>query len=142
MAATISVRTDDEVKEEAEKLFRSLGLNMTGAVNMFLHAALRERTLPINLKPLSLNGENETSNTEDYNPMYYDVMRESANRLGGRYIYLARKAETKEDEEFWRKKDLDLRLEIRNGPFDTLGQVQRMQESLNERLAEVLRVGE
>jgi hypothetical protein len=35
----------------------------------------------------------------DYDPMIYDVMRESATRLGGKYIALARKASTVAEKE-------------------------------------------
>ena len=33
----------------------------------------------------------------DYDPMIYDVMRESAVRLAGRYIWLSRQAETEQE---------------------------------------------
>lgn len=44
MATTnLNIRTDKEIKEAAEKIYSSLGLNMTTAINMFLRASIRER---------------------------------------------------------------------------------------------------
>ncbi|MEF3318247.1 type II toxin-antitoxin system RelB/DinJ family antitoxin, partial [Peptoniphilus grossensis] len=43
MATTnLNIRTDKEIKEAAEKIYCSLGLNMTIAINMFLGASIRE----------------------------------------------------------------------------------------------------
>lgn len=46
MSTTISVRTDEETKRQAEELFNELGLNMSTAINMFMKQALRERRIP------------------------------------------------------------------------------------------------
>lgn len=59
MATTnLNVRTDKEIKEQAEKIFNELGLNMTTAVNMFLRSAVRENGIPFELK---LDVPNETT---------------------------------------------------------------------------------
>ena len=51
MATTnLNIRTDKEIKEAAEKIYSSLGLNMTTAMNMFLRASIRESGIPIDLK--------------------------------------------------------------------------------------------
>ena len=51
MATTnLNIRTDKEVKEAAEKIYYSLGLNMTTAINMFLRASIRESGIPFELK--------------------------------------------------------------------------------------------
>ncbi len=51
MATTnLNIRTDKEVKEAAEKIYTSLGLNMTTAINMFLRASIRESGIPFDLK--------------------------------------------------------------------------------------------
>lgn len=51
MATTnLNIRTDKDVKEQAELLFAELGLNMTAAVNLFLRAAIRENGIPFALK--------------------------------------------------------------------------------------------
>ena len=57
MATTnLNIRTDKEIKEAAEKIYSSLGLNMTTAINMFLRASIRESGIPFDLK---LNQPNE-----------------------------------------------------------------------------------
>lgn len=44
--STISVRTDSQVKGQAEELFAELGLNLSTAVNLFLRQSIRERRIP------------------------------------------------------------------------------------------------
>ena len=43
----INIRTDSEVKSQAQALFSQLGLDMSTAINMFLRQAVRERALPM-----------------------------------------------------------------------------------------------
>ena len=51
MATTnINIRTDKDVKEQADKIFVELGLNMSTAVNMFLRTTIREHGIPFALK--------------------------------------------------------------------------------------------
>lgn len=51
MATTnLNIRTDKEIKEAAEKIYSTLGLNMTTAINMFLRASIRESGIPFELK--------------------------------------------------------------------------------------------
>lgn len=51
MATTnLNIRTDKEIKEQAEQIFSDLGMNMTTAVNMFLRAVIRENGIPFDLK--------------------------------------------------------------------------------------------
>lgn len=51
MATTnLNIRTDKETKEAAEKIYASLGLNMSTAINMFLRASIRESGIPFDLK--------------------------------------------------------------------------------------------
>ena len=49
----INIRTDSEVKLHAQKLFESLGLDMTTAVNIFLRQAISKNTLPFEILPVS-----------------------------------------------------------------------------------------
>lgn len=46
----LNIRTDKEIKEAAEKIYSSLGLNMTTAINIFLRACIRESGIPFDLK--------------------------------------------------------------------------------------------
>ncbi len=54
----LNIRTEKDVKEQAEKIFSELGLNMTTAINMFLRTAIREHGIPFELK---LNVPNDTT---------------------------------------------------------------------------------
>ena len=53
---TYSFRLDKELKEEADELFKSLGMNTSVALNMFLTQCVREQSIPF--KP-SMNVPNE-----------------------------------------------------------------------------------
>lgn len=46
----LNIRTDKQVKAEAEKIFEALGMNMTTAVNIFLRQSIRENGIPFELK--------------------------------------------------------------------------------------------
>ena len=43
---TITVRTDDFIKQQAQELFSNLGLDMSAAVNVFLRAAIKAKAIP------------------------------------------------------------------------------------------------
>lgn len=45
-AINMSFRVDKNLKEQADKLFRSLGLNTSVALNMFLAQSVREQGIP------------------------------------------------------------------------------------------------
>lgn len=47
---TTTMRLDPELKDEAMKVLKPLGLNMTGAVTIFLKAVIRENGLPFEVK--------------------------------------------------------------------------------------------
>lgn len=46
---TVSIRIDEDVKKEADKLFNDIGLNISSAVNIFLRQAIRERAIPFKI---------------------------------------------------------------------------------------------
>ena len=51
MATTnLNIRTDKEIKDQAEHIFSELGLNMTTAINVFLRTTIRENGIPFELK--------------------------------------------------------------------------------------------
>jgi DNA-damage-inducible protein J len=51
MAATnINIRTDSELKTQAQMLFNMLGIDMTTAINMFLKQAVIENAIPFNVQ--------------------------------------------------------------------------------------------
>ncbi len=45
-AINMSFRVDKDLKEQADELFRSLGMNTSVALNMFLTQSVREQQLP------------------------------------------------------------------------------------------------
>ncbi len=47
--AQISLRIDDDVKQEAEKVLKEIGISMSSAVNIFLKTVGREKRIPFEL---------------------------------------------------------------------------------------------
>lgn len=47
--SSVSFRIDTEIKNQADKLFAELGLNMTTAFNIFLRQSIRERCIPFDI---------------------------------------------------------------------------------------------
>ena len=45
----LNIRTDKDIKDQAETIFNELGINMTTAINMFLRATIREYGIPFEL---------------------------------------------------------------------------------------------
>lgn len=50
--SVINVNVPADVKEEANELFNSLGLNMSTAINIFLKRAIVERGIPFDVKEM------------------------------------------------------------------------------------------
>lgn len=48
--SNLNIRLDSNLKKEAEELFKSLGLNMTSAINVFLTQSVKERKIPFEIK--------------------------------------------------------------------------------------------
>lgn len=46
----ITIRTNKKLKQQAEKVFNDLGLNMTTAMTIFMKAVVREGGIPFELK--------------------------------------------------------------------------------------------
>lgn len=47
--AAITVRVEREIKEEAVKVFKSVGLNLNAGVEVYLRAVVREQRIPFEL---------------------------------------------------------------------------------------------
>ncbi len=45
----VNIRMDTEIKQEAEQLFESLGLNMSTAFNIFIRQSLRTGSIPFEI---------------------------------------------------------------------------------------------
>lgn len=48
--SSLNIRLDAELKKQADKLFAELGMNMTTAINVFLRQALRQGSIPFEIK--------------------------------------------------------------------------------------------
>ena len=58
--AQVNFRIDDETKRRAEKLFNSMGLTMSGAINIFIQQSLNRNEIPFSVqgtKPPDLTKE-------------------------------------------------------------------------------------
>ena len=67
----MSIRTDSELKAQAEKVLSQLGMNMTGTINMFLQQIVRDQAVPLSL---SLSSEQS---------LYADLLRAKTYRERG-----------------------------------------------------------
>ena len=47
---SMSIRLDSEVKEQAQQVFNSLGMDMTTAINIFLRQAIQYQELPFDVR--------------------------------------------------------------------------------------------
>jgi len=57
---TLNVRTDPELKDQAQKIFESIGLDLSTAINLFLKQTVRANNLPFIDKPTDNVAESET----------------------------------------------------------------------------------
>lgn len=55
--STITVRVDKEIKEEATKIFKSIGLSFNSGIEIYLRTVVREKMIPFELKSPLLNDE-------------------------------------------------------------------------------------
>lgn len=71
---TMTIRTDKEIKQQAQMIFSELGMDMSTAINVFLRQAVNHRGFPFELtldipnettKKAMLNAEN---NIDTYGP--------------------------------------------------------------------------
>ena len=54
-ATTINIRTDSEVKAQAQNTLAMLGLDLTTAVNLFLRQVICNQSVSFNVSVVSLN---------------------------------------------------------------------------------------
>lgn len=74
----LSIRVDSELKSQAEEILSQFGMNMTGAVNMFLRQIVRERAVPLSLS------------LDSSRAVYADLLSAQTDRAQG---YVGRDAE-------------------------------------------------
>ena len=74
MAQTnLTIRIDENIKRDAEKLFEELGMSMSGAINIFFRQAIRERAIPFSIKAKV----DDDKYYEYFNPHNMKVLKES-----------------------------------------------------------------
>lgn len=61
----LNIRTEKEIKANAEKIFEALGLNMSSAINIFLRQVIQENGLPFEVKLNTAPKFDEISNKDD-----------------------------------------------------------------------------
>ena len=77
--AVINIRVNDEVKKEAETIFKALGLNMSVAMNLFLKKCINENGIPFDLKLPNketnkiLNGDIERKSYKNVDELFEDL---------------------------------------------------------------------
>jgi DNA-damage-inducible protein J len=52
-SVNVTIRLDEEDKKKFEGFCENVGLNITGAINMFIKATLRERVIPFRITDVS-----------------------------------------------------------------------------------------
>lgn len=67
----MSIRTDSELKAQAEKILSQLGMTMNGTINMFLQQIVRDRAVPLSL---SLSSERS---------LYANLLQARIDRMNG-----------------------------------------------------------
>ena len=55
---TLTIRTNKEIKEQAQELFIDLGMDLSTAINIFLRVAIDHRGFPFKLKLNNQEKEN------------------------------------------------------------------------------------
>ena len=60
-SANLNIRTDPEIKENAEILFKSFGITVSDAVNIFLRQSLMVGGLPFEMKLFRYNAVTEAA---------------------------------------------------------------------------------
>jgi DNA-damage-inducible protein J len=65
MATTsVTIRMDESLKKQAEKLFEEMGLNMTTAFTIFTKAVVREQRIPFEITVDSFYSDNNQAHLE------------------------------------------------------------------------------
>lgn len=70
----VSFRTDEKLKENATKVYESLGMNLSTAINMFLKQTVIQQKYPCSLE---LDVSCDAKNT--YKPEFFELFGKGAN---------------------------------------------------------------
>lgn len=97
---TTTIRIDPEVKKRAGEVFDEIGLSMSAAINTFLKAAIREGTMPFDIKTRTSRANSASGNVtlnhaflvkkDEFYTQYEDVAKEMVKhheRLKGKTVF-------------------------------------------------------
>jgi DNA-damage-inducible protein J len=70
--SNITIRLDDQMKTEAEKLYESFGLSLTSAIKLFITQSTREQAIPFQIRKTD-----EEKYNEYFNPMMIQCLEEA-----------------------------------------------------------------
>lgn len=76
-SASISMRVNPQIKAQAESIYRSLGITLTEAINIFLHKSILEGGLPFDVRQPRYNSETEAAMREARDILAWKVPAES-----------------------------------------------------------------
>ncbi|MCD8003446.1 MAG: type II toxin-antitoxin system RelB/DinJ family antitoxin [Clostridia bacterium] len=60
-SVNVTIRVDEELKQQVDSLFANLGLTLSGAVNVFFKQTVREQGIPVQ----NFKGRSESGNYRD-----------------------------------------------------------------------------
>ncbi len=89
---TITIRIDEDLKKQAEVLFKEMGINLTTAYTIFTKAVVRQGKIPFEISAINPNKETleamkEAKNiSKDNNIKYYNTGDEMIEDILGNEI--------------------------------------------------------
>ena len=54
-SATLTIRVDNDLKDEASAILEDMGLNLTSGITVFLKTVVREKKIPFEIRVSSLD---------------------------------------------------------------------------------------
>ena len=75
-STNLNIRIEKEIKDQADRIFSELGLNMTTAINVFLRTTIRENGIPFALK-LDVPNKTTAAAIEEGRHIAYDRGRKN-----------------------------------------------------------------
>jgi len=95
--ANYNIRLDPDIKAQAEKTFAMFGLNLSEAINVFLHTSIRRNGFPFELREPQFNAEvlQAMEETEQILEEIADGARQSRNFANAREMFAAMDLEDK-----------------------------------------------
>jgi len=93
--ANYNIRLDPVVKAKAEETFAGFGLNLSEAINVFLHMSIKQRGFPFEIREPRLNAETllAIQETEQILSEYNDNIRIPQTFSNAREMFAAMDAE-------------------------------------------------